>query len=654
MIGFISYKKAEYAIIEGEKSKLIALGETRNKQLQEYLGSIREDLSIVALNPFTIEALQAFKKGWDELAISGNSSQILQDLYIHKSPYPLGERHKLDSAADASAYSAAHARFHPWFRSFLTARGYYDIFLFDREGNLVYTVFKEMDFATNLVNGPWKDTDLGAAFRSAIASKQNGEEFFYDFKPYKPSNDAPASFISTPIIDEEGVVQGVLALQMPIERIDAIMHIKEGMGESGETYIIGSDNLMRSNSRFNEDGSSSILKTAVNNEAAVAALSGQRDIIITDNYLGTQVMSAYSPFVFMGTNWAILAEMGMEEMVQPIMDMRHKLMAVIGIIMVFVVVVGMIFSRMITKPITSVTKAMKQLSDESAHSMKITRRDEIGEMTAALENFVSQLIFSISTSSTQLSATAQSMSSIAEETSAQSSAMSNASDLTAQQIQAIASASEELSASITELSEQINKTSSATDDAAQEVSKTARQIEALLESSQRIGNIVNLIQDIAEQTNLLALNATIESARAGEAGKGFAVVASEVKSLAQETSNATDQISLQVKTVQNEIKSTVEAITTIEAKIQDVRDASVSIAAAIEEQNTTTAEISRNTQNSAANMRDLDANVSNVNIAAKSTGSAANDVLNASRGLSQQTEALKQKISLFIENVKAA
>ncbi|PCK00206.1 MAG: hypothetical protein COA45_00005 [Zetaproteobacteria bacterium] len=294
----------------------------------------------------------------------------------------------------------------------------------------------------------------------------------------------------------------------------------------------------------------------------------------------------------------------------------------------------------------------KQQQEEQEVQLKRGRKLE--SLTQGFEADVSELISMLSTATTELDATAQSMASIAEETTTQTSNMTAASQSTAENIQSVAGATEQLTSSIGELSAQVSSANEATNSAVKDVDLASQQIEGLSASAEEIGNVVSLIQDIAEQTNLLALNATIESARAGEAGKGFAVVANEVKSLAGQTAKATEEIAQQIEGIQRETRGAVESIKNIEIKIRGVNEAAGSIAAAIEQQNASTEEISRNTQVSAQNMQELNENVNNVSEAAGSTGESAEQVLNASGELSKQTDRLKDQVSKFIEEVKIA
>ena len=243
----IALTKSSQDAFKAAENKLTALRESRKVAMESYLDTIEQDLSALAKNDYVKQALIDFKGGWDGLQV--NQTSVLQELYINSNPHPTGSKDELDYASDGSLYSQYHKKYHPWFRHFLRLRDYYDIFLFDTSGNLVYTVFKELDYATNLNSGKYKDTDLGNAFRAAMQNSSVDKQSFFDFKPYAPSHGAAASFISQAIM-EDGKVSGVLVFQMPIARINGVMQVAAGMGESGETYLVGADYLMRSDSRF--------------------------------------------------------------------------------------------------------------------------------------------------------------------------------------------------------------------------------------------------------------------------------------------------------------------------------------------------------------------------------------------------------------------
>ena len=230
------------------QDRLQGVAKSRTDALDEYFKEINEDLVLTATNPFTIEALKSLREAFD--AVPGDKSATLKKTYIHDNPNALGKKHLLDKGPSADGYDAAHGRFHPWFRQFLTQRGYYDVFLFDAQGDLVYTVFKEEDFSTNFAvnGGPWASSDLGKAFRAAKDGAP-GSTAFFDFESYAPSNGAPASFISTPIV-ENGQTIGVLAFQMPIGRLNSIVNSSTGLGKTGETILLGADGRMRNDSQF--------------------------------------------------------------------------------------------------------------------------------------------------------------------------------------------------------------------------------------------------------------------------------------------------------------------------------------------------------------------------------------------------------------------
>jgi len=221
-------------------------------------------------------------------------------------------------------------------------------------------------------------------------------------------------------------------------------------------------------------------------------------------------------------------------------------------------------------------------------------------------------------------------------------------------VQTVASAAEELASSILEIGRQVSTSAQLATTAADDAETSDHQVQALAASAQKIGEVIQLITSIAEQTNLLALNATIEAARAGDAGKGFAVVASEVKSLANQTAKATDDIAAQISGIQEATGATVASIKGISQRIKDMREIATQVAAAVEEQNAATQEIARNVQQAASGTREVSTNIVGVSEAATQTGRAAEDVLNASGELSRQAGQLKGFVQQFLADVRAA
>lgn len=191
-IGLSSYFSAAKEIRNLTETRLTAIAQSRVTELSDYLSAIEADLLLVSELPFTQQATRAFAEAFD--AIEGDRTAALKSAYITGNPHELGKKHLLDAAETGTSYDQVHARYHPWFRAFLTERGYYDIFLFNMAGDLVYTVFKEEDFATSFAaDGPWSATDLGNAFRAA-AEGPSGAKHFFDFEAYAPSHGArPAS-----------------------------------------------------------------------------------------------------------------------------------------------------------------------------------------------------------------------------------------------------------------------------------------------------------------------------------------------------------------------------------------------------------------------------------------------------------------------------
>lgn len=323
------------ARIRSAQSELVLLNTLRVSTLRQYWNTVDAEVVFWGLAPRVHAALSEVGGGWS--ALGDGADKTVRRLYIDENPHPLGARRKLASAGDGSAYSAAHAALHPVARRFVEYRGYYDFFLISPEGDVVYTVEKEDDFATNLIDGPYRETGLAEAFLAARDRAADGAVAFTDLARYAPSAEEPAMFAATAIRGHDGVLLGVLAVQLPIERIREIMQFTAGMGESGETYLVGEDGLMRSDSRFSE--TSTILSTAVDTETVARALRGESGVDVTDDYRGIPVLSAYSPIDRNGHRWAVMAEIDRAEVLAPLRETR-QLTALGGLAVLLMVVVS--------------------------------------------------------------------------------------------------------------------------------------------------------------------------------------------------------------------------------------------------------------------------------------------------------------------------
>ncbi len=252
-----------------------------------------------------------------------DDSLALQYHYISDNLHPLGDKHLLDAPNDKSNYSRIHNRIHPIIRNYLLSFDYYDIFLVDPEsGDIVYSVFKELDYSTSLIDGPYSNTNFARAFDQAKEAKNANDIAWVDYEKYGPSYEAPASFISSPIMDGEELV-GVAIFQMPIDRLNTIMEERTGLGETGETYLVGPDLLMRSNSYLDPINHNVVTSFKhpengkVDTEASRKALAGERGEQVVIDYNGNPVLSSFSPLEIHGITWALLAEIDVAEAFAP-------------------------------------------------------------------------------------------------------------------------------------------------------------------------------------------------------------------------------------------------------------------------------------------------------------------------------------------------
>lgn len=293
-------------------------------------------------------------------------------------------------------------------------------------------------------------------------------------------------------------------------------------------------------------------------------------------------------------------------------------------------------------------------NEAAAVAERVARAARVGDLAQNFDTSVSAMLDSFSAASTELQTTLASMRSMAEQTTRQATEVASVAQETSSNVQTVAAASEELASSVTEIGRQVGQSEKVAQNAVNEAERTNTTIQSLFSQASTIGDVIKLINEIASQTNLLALNATIEAARAGDAGKGFAVVASEVKSLAEQTARATDQISAQIASIQTSSTDAVTAVQSISGIIGEINSIASAITSSVQEQSIATQEIARNIQRASIGTNGISENIAGVQTIAGNTGAATEQVIAASRELAEQSEAMRARVATFLADIKAA
>lgn len=648
IFAFISINMASDSIQSQAFNQLESVRSIKKTQISNYISSLKASLQVLNNDPYASEAFEAFDQA---IASDGLNSE---------------------------SWRQAETKYTARFKEINEVNAWYDLFFINLQGDIVYSAAKESDLGVNIPQSPLNQTSMGDAFQKA---QQNSfpKISVSDFKPYPPSNNQPAAFMMTTLVNSNDIKIGYIALQFPLNKVNEIMQQRDGMGETGETYLVGEDKRMRSDSYLDPIGHSVIASFAgdirnngVNTNAVSAAFNGETASRIIIDYNGNSVLSSFSTLDLGDFKWALIAEIDEAEAFETANTLINLSTGIVVAVSVIISFIGIFIAKNISGPIVqAVSIAQRVSSGDLTATVVVNQSDELGLLQQAMQEMIAKLknmIEHISSSAAQQAIASQELSSITELTNTNVARQHQATEQ-------VATAINEMSESIDDVTKNTSEASDAADTSTKlvnistiAVNETIKQIlqlsdditksKSLIDDVQTgtadIANILVTIKGIADQTNLLALNAAIEAARAGEQGRGFAVVADEVRNLAQNTQNSTVEIEKMIKSLEINVSAATESMIAGTEQAQLIVDKTNEVTHSLAEVQSSVSmisdmniQISTATQQQSTVARDINqqaTEISNISIA---TGESTKEISSASNELAALAVELTNQVQSF-------